>query len=256
MRAFGRPLLAPIVERLTGVPTQLDLASVGAWVFPSESVRNTALRRWNLPATAVVHQGIDHSLFRPAPRPSWSWRMVYVGRIDPRKGLDLAIRSLRHLPEASTLTIVGSGDAAYMEELRRLSREAGVALRLEFVGQVTRDALRAVYATADVVVFPVLWEEPWGLVPLEAMGVGTPVVATGRGGSGEYLRHDSNCLIFDPNQGPEAIAAAVSRLAGSQELQAGLRQGGFATAKSMSEEDFDEAVEAALLRAARAAGSD
>ena len=45
--------------------------------------------------------------------------------------------------------------------------------------------------------FPVRWNEPWGLVPIEAMARGRPVVATGRGGSGEYLRDGENCMLFD-----------------------------------------------------------
>src|SRR3712207_7411597 len=55
------------------------------------------------------------------------------------------------------------------------------------------------------------WLEPWGLVPLEAMAVGTPVVASGRGGSGEYLRHGENCLIADVEGGSSEVAAAVDR---------------------------------------------
>ncbi len=51
-------------------------------------------------------------------------------------------------------------------------------------------------AAADALLFPVQWEEPWGLVPLEAMASGTPVVATGTGGSGEYLRDGDNCLVY------------------------------------------------------------
>ena len=64
---------------------------------------------------------------------------------------------------------------------------AGLADRVLFSGMVGREELISLYGRADAVVFPVRWNEPWGLVPLEAMARGRPVVATGRGGSGEYL---------------------------------------------------------------------
>jgi glycosyltransferase involved in cell wall biosynthesis len=106
-----------------------------------------------------------------------------------------------------------------------------------------------VVAAADALVFPVRWREPWGLVPLEAMAVGRPVVATGRGGSGEYLRHEENCLIFDPDAGPAALAAALRRLAGDELLRDRLRAAGTATVERIGVSAFDEAVEASLERA-------
>jgi glycosyltransferase involved in cell wall biosynthesis len=113
-----------------------------------------------------------------------------------------------------------------------------------------RDAVPAAYAAADAVLFPVVWEEPWGLVPLEAMASARPVVATGAGGSGEYLRDGENCLLFSPRDDPAALAAAVRRLAGDEGLRDRLRAAGLATAESLSEESFNEAIRAAIERAA------
>jgi len=113
-----------------------------------------------------------------------------------------------------------------------------------------RDELPRAYAEADALVFPVRWREPWGLVPLEAMAVGRPVVATGTGGSGEYLRHEENCLLFEPDR-PSALAAALTRLAGDEALWGRLREAGFPTAARFPESAFDEAVAAAVERAGR-----
>ena len=107
-----------------------------------------------------------------------------------------------------------------------------------------RDALHGAYAESDLVVFPVVWEEPWGLVPLEAMAVGRPVVATGKGGSGEYLADGENCLVFAPPEDPVALAASVSRLAADPALRARLRQGGMHTAGRHGLEAFCEGVAA------------
>jgi glycosyltransferase involved in cell wall biosynthesis len=111
-----------------------------------------------------------------------------------------------------------------------------------FAGQLERAELIAAYEEADAVVFPVRWEEPWGLVPLEAMAKGRPVVATGRGGSGEYLRDGENCLLF-PAGDAAALADAVRRLAEDQALREKLHGEGVRTASRHLATGFDEAVE-------------
>ncbi len=234
--------VGPPVASLAGAPAVRDLGAAARWVFVSETVRAAAAGRWELGDTAVAHSGVDLSLFTPAlERREWSGRLLYVGRIDERKGIETAVRALRHLPGA-TLTIVGSGDDAYLGRLRALVRDTGVEDRVEFRDAAPREELPAVYAEADVVVFPVLWEEPWGLVPLEAMAVGVPVVATGRGGSGEFLHDGENCLIYAPAEDPAALAAAVRALAEDRELRAKLRTEGTATAARHDQASFTLAV--------------
>jgi glycosyltransferase involved in cell wall biosynthesis len=210
------------------------------WLFNSQRTREAS----GAPAhSTILHPGVDLDLFQPAEPGEWSWRLLYLGRIDRRKGIDLAIRAL---PPEATLKIVGGGDDEYLEELRALSPAGRVSFRT-----CPRDEVPAAYAAADAVVFPVLWEEPWGIVPLEAMAVGRPVVASGRGGSAEYLEHERNALIFDPDAGPEALTAALRRLAESAELRARLREGGFETARHYSEAAYNAAIADALEAALR-----
>src|SRR5581483_5286466 len=125
--------------------------------------------------------------------------------------------------------------------------------RVRFLPVESRETLREHYARADALLFPVRWDEPWGLVPLEAMAVGTPVIASGRGGSGEYLEDGANCLIFDPDGGAEALAARVMELAGDEELRARLRAGGEATSAEIPSDGFIAAAERTLSRAAESA---
>jgi hypothetical protein len=107
------------------------------------------------------------------------------------------------------------------------------------------------YASADVVLFPVLWEEPWGLVPLEAMASGRPVVASlAGGGAAEYLRDGENCLQFPPDD-PSALAATVTRVAEDAELRTRLVTAGGKTAARFTEQAFYEAVERELEQAVR-----
>jgi glycosyltransferase involved in cell wall biosynthesis len=96
----------------------------------------------------------------------------------------------------------------------------------------------------------VRWREPWGVVPLEAMGVGRPVVATGRGGSGEYLRDGDNALLFDAED-PEALAHQITRLANDDALRERLRAGGLQTAHDHTAAAHDARVTAILEGLAR-----
>jgi glycosyltransferase involved in cell wall biosynthesis len=112
-----------------------------------------------------------------------------------------------------------------------------------------RSEIPAVYTEADAVLFPVQWEEPWGLVPLEAMAIGRPVVATGTGGSAEYLEDEANCLLFRPRDSPRALAAAVTRLSADPALRSKLREQGLRTAARFTETAYNEAIRLALEEA-------
>ena len=243
---LDRPRLGALAERAAGIPTRFD-PEQESWLFMSEALRRRAREAgWQLAQARVAHRGVERELFPESPPEPWRWRLLYVGRIDPRKGIDTAVEALALLPAEATLAVVGGGDERHLADLRALVERLGLQGRVRFVSQRPREELAAVYAEADAVVFPVRWEEPWGLVPLEAMAVGRPVVATGTGGSGEYLRDGENCLLFGAAAGAEALAAALERLAGDEGLRERIRQGGRDTAESIDERSFNDAVAAAL----------
>jgi glycogen(starch) synthase len=242
--------LASLAERIVGAPARVDLARAARYVFVSETTRRRAREAGVDPkSSGIAHSGIDPDFIDPAPEREWSWSLLYVGRLDERKGVDTAVAALGHLPDAATLTLLGGWDENEEARLRQLAATDGVASRVRFGGQRSRAEVHAAYADADVVVFPVRWEEPWGLVPLEAMARGRPVVATGRGGSGEYLRDGRNALLFEAGDAA-ALAAAVERLAGDAALRRRLLEGGLETAPLHTEDRFNEAVLGELRSAA------
>ena len=247
-RAFAtylRPLAAAAAV-LTGIPTRFETGAVAEWVFCSDSVRRGALSRGReLSVTSVAPSGIHERFLHPAPEREWGWRLLYVGRIDPRKGIDVAIDALAELPAQARLTVVGGGEAAETARLSARIAQLGVGERVELVGTVAAERLPDSYASADAVIFPVRWPEPFGLVPLEAMGIGRPVLATGRGGSGEYLVDGENCVLFDPDA-PGTLATAIRLLAEDEALRARLRAGGLATAPAYTEARYNAAVAQAL----------
>ena len=181
----------------------------------------------------IVHVGYDERVFAPSPAPAWGGRLYLPGRLDPRKGHRVALAAL---PETMTLTISGVGDERFGRELRAIAGP-----NVAFSAVRDRAAVAAEYAAHDAVLFPVEWDEPWGLVPLEAMAVGRPVIATGTGGSAEYLRDGVNALLVAPGDAG-ALRAAVDRLREERGLRARLREGGFRTAGELTEARWLDAV--------------
>jgi glycogen synthase len=250
LRAWDtRPRTAALAARLTGIPTRLDPGAGARWLFISDATRAEARERWVLPDTAVAHAGVD-DVFTAQPRRPWHWRLLYAGRVDGVKGVDTAIEALALLPEAATLTIAGpDGAPEDVAAFTALAERLGVAGRIKRRPALGRAELAGAYAQADALLFPVRWAEPWGLVPLEAMAVGTPVIASGTGGSAEYLANGANSLVV-PGGDPRDWAAAVIRLAAEPRLRERLREGGLRTASRHPADMAPLAVARALEDAA------
>jgi SAM-dependent methyltransferase len=152
------------------------------------------------------------------------------------------------LPPAATLTILGPGSDAERQRLRRLTSELGLAARVRFES-VEHAEVADAYRSHDCLIFPSEWPEPFGLVPLEAMACGTPVVATGVGGSSEFLGDGRNCLLFVPGDASE-LAEAVRRLADEAGLRRTLVEGGRITAAQFDLDVTAEAFEQCHVAAA------
>lgn len=167
---------------------------------------------------SVVPCGVDLDLFHPegpvAPR-SERHRIVSVGRFVPRKGFDVVVRALPHLPDTE-LVLVGGPDRSQLgsdPEARRLlslATELGVSDRVKLYGSVSRTDMPAILRSADVVACTP-WYEPFGIVPLEAMACGVPVVASAVGGMLDTVVHDVTGHLVKP-QRPDEVAKAVKGL--------------------------------------------
>jgi glycosyltransferase involved in cell wall biosynthesis len=231
-----------------------DLAGAGVWTFNSAATLERARADgWRLGDPIVIHPGIDPARFAPAGQRPWSWRLAYVGRVDPQKGVETLIEALAQLPPEASARIAGPVDEQELERLRGVAARHGVAERVQFTGPLPAEEIPRAYADADAVAFPVTWLEPFGLVPLEAMATGRPVVATGTGGSAEYLRDGANSLLFAPGDAG-ALAAALRRLAGDAELRERLRSEGLRTAAHFTEEAFNSRLEDVLRDAVAPVG--
>jgi glycosyltransferase involved in cell wall biosynthesis len=216
---------------------------------------------WYFPDSSVVHSGVDLEVFRadPADRPppagkdAWGWRALFAGRIDPRKGIDTVLRAFALLDARATLQVLGRGDPAHLAELVALAHELGIEGRVSF-GQASREDLASSYRQADVVLFASTWEEPFGLVPLEAMACGTPVVATATGGAAEYLVDGRNCLVC-PAGDAAGMAGLVHLLASDPAIREHIVAGGKATARELGVDKLADLLLAQHETAASGAGT-
>jgi glycosyltransferase involved in cell wall biosynthesis len=187
----------------------------------------------SLSRVSVVPCGVDLGLFTPEgpvePRPSGRHRLVVVSRMVERKGIGNAISALADVPDAELVIAGGPPKAALADhaEYRRLvevAEQAGVADRVDFRGRVDRPFLPALIRSADAVVC-VPWYEPFGIVPLEAMACGVPVVATAVGGLVDTVV-DGVTGVHVPPRRPDRLAAALRWLLEDDEARRAFGQAG------------------------------
>jgi glycosyltransferase involved in cell wall biosynthesis len=168
---------------------------------------------------SVVPCGTDLGHFHPdgpaeaTERP----RIVVIGRMVERKGVDDAIRAMAHVDEAD-LVVAGGPDVSRLRQdpearrLMALAHELGLAERVSFRGRVPRPAVPALLRSAAIVV-SVPWYEPFGIVPLEAAACGVPVVASAVGGHLDTVVHGETGQLV-PARDPAAVSDALRLLLG------------------------------------------
>ena len=173
------------------------------------NARNTAARlaRYNgLTAEPLYHPPPLAALLRSGPLGDY---VLSVGRLEANKRVDLVVRALAHTDRGVRLVVVGEGPLR--EPLERVAAEAGVADRVTWTGAIDERALVDLYAGALAVVFPP-FDEDYGYVTLEAFLARKPVITTtDAGGPLEFVEHAVNGFVTEP--APEAIGAAIARLA-------------------------------------------
>ncbi|HWH13515.1 MAG TPA: glycosyltransferase [Miltoncostaeaceae bacterium] len=181
---------------------------------------------------SVVPCGVDVTRFTaegPAEPRGTRPRVVALSRLVPRKGVDDVIRAMRLVPAAELLVVGGPAPEAVADdpECRRLmdvAREAGVADRVVFRGALPREAVPALLRSADLVACTP-WYEPFGIVPLEAMACGVPVVATRVGGLVDSVVHEVTGVHVPPRE-PEALGRALADLLATPERRAAMGRAG------------------------------
>ncbi len=185
----------------------------------------------------VIPSGVDLQRFRPGlpslpPRPAEERRILFVGRLDTRKGLEVLLRAmptvLSRLPVAR---LVVAGDGPKRGSAEATMNRLGITAAVDFVGPPSAGDLPHYYSGADVFCSPALGGESLGIVLLEAMASGVPVVASDIPGYDETVRRGIDGWLV-PAGDPEALAEALLTLLRDANIAQRFREAGLARAAS------------------------
>jgi glycosyltransferase involved in cell wall biosynthesis len=186
---FTRHLLYPVRRHFL-------YRRVDGWLAPTTQILKS-LEALKPKYSAVIPNWVDLEKFPYRPHTFHSPVTVgLIGQISPHKGHDDAVEAIRQLSGEFRLLIAGKGEARYEAALRK--KAAG--LRVEFVGFVS---LPEFFEKTDILIVP-SWEEPFGIVLLEGMASGIPIISTNRGGPPEILHG-----VLIPPRDPVALAKAI-----------------------------------------------
>ena len=202
---------------------------------------------------AVIPLGVDLEQFQPRDReaaratidfPAEERLLIAVGRIEPLKGFDILVRALAEMTERERvrLLVIGGDERAAPElaRLRAIAEEIGVTDRVHFPGSIPHERLAAYYNAADVVVIP-SFSESFGLVALEAMASGVPVVASRVGGLTVTVA-DGRTGYLVPWRCPEPFAEKIDLLLSNDALRRALGAAGVESVKEYAWENVASAL--------------
>jgi D-inositol-3-phosphate glycosyltransferase len=199
-------------------------------LVPTEREKQNIMRYYKaLPnKIGITPCGVNLELFRPVDRSlarkklgiSDEKILLFVGRIDPLKGIDRLLKTMIYLQayKGLRLIIIGGDEHSRREvgKLKKLVGELEIGKSVTFQGIVKQDLLVDYYNAADICVVPSYYES-FGLVALEALACGTPVVATDVGDMRHIIHQGETGYVVEDNT-PEKLAAAIERLLNKPDL--------------------------------------
>lgn len=224
--------------RLTGEKDVLRIADRVVAATPAEMAQIQWLYQVKIDNVVIIPPGVDTSHFYPISpdeakefigAPPCAQMLLFVGRIEPLKGIDTLIRAIAIMRQQGLfvcLSVIG-GDPNGVENqnteigrLQEMSKQAGLDDLVTFLGKQSQDTLPYYYSASDAVVVPSHYES-FGMVALEAMACGVPVVASQVGGLA-YLVQDGVTGFTVPVDDPQALADRLSLIFQYPDLRARL----------------------------------
>ena len=227
--------------------TETELVtSAGRIVAFSPHERDALVRLYGADSDRIILApcGVDLSLFRPLDPEMARQRLglngekvvLFVGRVEPLKGLDLLLQTAVHMETRENLKVlvvggIEDGDPE-VSRLQQAARELEVDQVFEFVGRVDQEELPFYYSAANVCVMPSFYES-FGMAALEAMACGTPVVASRVGGLSTVIHHGHTGFLKSWRC-PEAFANSLDMIISNEDLQASMGRAARGRAEGMS----------------------
>ena len=250
---------APLVGTFHSVSSDVPYRLFGSWLTPfyrrlsralavSEAAHAYIGRHFEGPVD-IVPNGVDLARFRTGIAPALPPEdgvptILYVGRFDPRKGLPELIEACTILARDEVpFRLVLVGDGMLRRSVEGMVRKGPLGGRVRFEGRVGNDRLPAYYASADVFCSPARGGESFGLVLLEAMACGVPVVATDLPGYRTVVTPDRDGVIVPPRDAA-GLAAGLERVLRDPRLRAHMRTNGLEKARRYGWESIVDRIEA------------
>jgi glycosyltransferase involved in cell wall biosynthesis len=209
------------------VDALLHAARPARFIVPSGFLKRKFVEREGLPAARVdvLPWPVEPTVSRIEAGPrSGGTRLLFVGTLIPEKGVDILLEALRvasaERPDLA-LTLVGDGPQGYVARLRATTAD----LPVRFAGRLDRRGVVEAYGSHDILAFPSVWDEPFAVVPLEAMAMGLAVIATTAGGTPEAIVDGRTGLLVPPGDAA-ALARAILRLVADPALAGSLARTG------------------------------
>lgn len=192
-KAWAKRQLKQFIPGLLGGPIQIDpVISVSQWMIPEIKAKYGSQQIQFIPNGIPVPQQSQADWQEPL-------KVLFVGRLDPEKGLHLALEALADLKNKGIvlpLSIAGQGDADYTRQCHQLVHERGLEAQVQWLGW--KHDLEAIYAGHQLLLMPTLMREPFGLVIIEAMMRGLVVFASDAYGPAEIIQSGHNGYLFKP----------------------------------------------------------
>ncbi|MEZ4590477.1 MAG: glycosyltransferase [Chloroflexota bacterium] len=229
--------------RLAGEYQVMALADKLIAATPAEEAQLQELYDADPAKIAIIPPGVDLERFQPIPKdeakkrvgiPCGDTNILFAGRIEPLKGIDTMLRAMaliqQRRPEVlhnACMAIIGGDPWAddldeEMARLQQLRHDLDIHDLVTFLGAKDQDLLPNYYAAAEMVVMPSHYES-FGMVALEAMAMGTPVIASEVGGLAHLVKHGVTGYHV-PSRDPEALAARIYELLANKDCRRQLGQ--------------------------------
>ncbi|MCX6760842.1 MAG: glycosyltransferase family 4 protein, partial [Candidatus Nealsonbacteria bacterium] len=163
-------------------------------VFISQSAKNQAMVNFPKDSCQVIYNGSDLSHFQFNPK--GGDHFIWIARMNKHKGVENAIAAAEKLD--AKLLLAGRIDPTQQEYFDKVIKPR-LNEKIQYIGELTEDQLSDFYGPAKALLYPIEWEEPFGLVVTEAMACGTPVIAYRRGSMPELIEDGKTGFVIDSN---------------------------------------------------------
>jgi phosphatidylinositol alpha-mannosyltransferase len=236
--AFGGRVYTAMVPLLRTVWEKVD-----RHVAVSRAARYTVCSRLGSADVQIVPNGADVDVFATAEAASLPHgrKLLFCGRLEPRKGFPVAVRAFAALAQKyPDLQLVVVGDGADRTAVNEL--DPRLRSRVHMLGRVSYRSLPTYHQASDIFISPATGSESFGIVLVEAMAAGLPLVASDIPGYREVARHEVDGLLVTPSD-PDALAVGVRRLLDDPELARTLGRSGERRARAFAWESIVDRIE-------------